>query len=499
MSSMDTLFESGLRRFADTSIIVAVLVASLAFGAAKSAGAVFEDKTAELDLELGNSAAAWADYDNDGWVDLCAGGVLWRNDSGKAFKRVANLGAGVFGDFDNDGFADYLSWSQRALHRNVNGERFESIAIEAMSDCSSRGGGCGDFNGDGFLDVYIGGYEDWGKGITYPDMILLNREGKTLEKSWWETRYRARGVTCCDFDMDGDIDVYVSNYRLQPNLLWRNDGTGKFTEEAQSLNAVATWKGFAGGHSIGAAWGDFDGDGLFDLFAGNFAHDDSRGHQPHSFFLRNSGPEDDYKFENKGQCGILYQESYASPAAGDYDNDGDLDLFFTTVYGTASFGKKNHPVLYRNDGDWKFADVTAEAGLAELPPTYQAAWADFDNDGDLDLATGGRLFVNRGNSNNWLKVRLTGDGNTVNQNAIGSIVQIRLEETVLIRQVEAGTGEGNQNEMTLHFGLGDWEAKVNPEIRWAGVSSRRIDGIRPNSLITLSFDSKKSPEKISQK
>lgn len=490
MLSTDRRSGSGRRRFIGKGVVLAVLGAFLMLSVSDSAGSVFEDKTGELGLELSNSAAAWADFDNDGWVDLCTGGVLWQNENGRAFKRVATLGAGIFGDFDNDGFVDYLSWSQRALLKNIKGEKFEAVAIPAMNDCSSRGAGCGDFNGDGFLDVYIGGYEDWGKGITYPDIILLNREGKTLEKSWSETRYRARGVSCCDFDADGDIDVYVSNYRLQPNLLWRNDGTGRFSEQAAALNAVATWKGFGGGHSIGAVWGDFDGDGLFDLFAGNFAHDDSRGRQPHSFFLRNSGPKNGYKFENKGQCGVFYQESYASPAAGDYDNDGDLDLFFTTVYGTASFGRKNYPVLYRNDGSWKFTDVTADAGLANLPPTYQAAWADFDNDGDVDLATGGKLFANRGNPNNWLKVRLRGDGRTVNHSAIGTCAQIRLEEKVISRQVEAGTGEGNQNELTLHFGLTDWNEPVNLEIHWAGGYTRKIDKIKPNQLLTSTFDSK---------
>jgi len=157
------------------------------------AEAVFEQCNEKLGLELGNSAAAWCDYDNDGWVDLCAGGVLWRNEQGKSFGKVATLGAGVFGDFDNDGFADYFSWSQRALLRNVEGQTFEKTDLPQMSDCVSRGAACGDFNGDGYLDVYVGGYEDWGKGITYPDMILLNRRGASLDKAWSESRYRARG------------------------------------------------------------------------------------------------------------------------------------------------------------------------------------------------------------------------------------------------------------------------------------------------------------------
>ena len=229
------------------------------------------------------------------------------------------------------------------------------------------------------------------------------------------------------------------------------------------------------------------GTALMDLFAGNFAHDDSRGRQPHSFFLRNMGKENDYIFQNMEQCGLGYQESYASPAAADYDNDGDLDLFFTTVYGTASFSKKNYPVLYRNDGSWKFIDVTENESVDKLAATYQAAWADFDNNGFLDLVSSGRVFMNAGNGNNWLKIKLTGDGKSVNTDAIGSQVRVKLKDKILTRQVEAGTGEGNQNEMTLHFGLGKYEKPVDIEVAWPNGSIRKINKIKPNQLLEVSF------------
>src|SRR5262249_10562614 len=157
--------------------------------------------------------------------------------------------------------------------------------------CVSRGACWGDFNGDGFVDLYLGGFEDWEADITYPSMILLSHKGWSFHLAWTENRFRTRGVTACDFDEDGDLDVYASNYRLQPNQLWLNDGTGKFQDVAADYNAVATSPGFPGGHSIGATWGDFDNDGRFDLFAGNFAHQDGRGDQPKSRFLRNLGKE----------------------------------------------------------------------------------------------------------------------------------------------------------------------------------------------------------------
>jgi hypothetical protein len=272
---------------------------------------------------------------------------------------------------------------------------------------------------------------------------------------------------------------------LQPNLLWVNDGTAKFEDLAKEKNAVATSPGFRGGHSIGAAWGDFDNDGRIDLFAGNFAHVDNRGDQPKSRFLRNLGPNKQFAFEDRGPCGVFYQESYASPAAGDYDNDGDLDLFFTTVYATASFGRPNNPVLFRNDGDFAFADATAAMKLDALPPTYQAAWADFDQDGDLDLVTAGKLFVNQAASGHWLRVRLAGDGKAVNRSAIGAQVRISLMKRTLTRQVEAGTGEGNQNDLTLHFGLGDGSQSVRLEIAWPDGTKQTVNDAAIDRTITI--------------
>ena len=466
------------------------LIGTFSFGQS-----LFVDKTSEFGLELGSSQIAFIDYNNDGWVDIYTSGTLWENNQGKIFSKVFAEGSnGIWADADNDGYSDLFCYDTQQFFWNDHGKGLISRPFPKLSIASSNGASWADYNGDGFVDLYIGGYEGE-KNITYPDTLILNHQGESWEIAWSETRYRARGVTSCDFDNDGDVDIYVSNYRLQPNLLWRNDGSGKFIDVAASHSAVATWEGFSGGHSIGAAWGDFDNDGYIDLFAGNFAHDDSRGHQPHSFFLRNTGDKKDYVFKNMGQCGIAYQESYASPAAADYDNDGELDLFFTTVYGTASFGKKNYSVLYRNDGSWTFVDVTENAGVGKLGRTYQAGWADIDNDGDVDLVTAGKLFINQGNSNYWLKIKLLGDGKIINSDAIGSQVRIKLKDKVLTRQVEAGTGEGNQNELTLHFGLGEHKATVDLEIFWTKGLTQKLHKIEPNQLLKVEFERKNCSNK----
>jgi len=448
---------------------------------------VFQDKTAELGIQLPNGNSCWTDFNNDGWVDLCAAGSVWINDSGKKFTKLADVGMSVAADFDNDGFVDVFSWASIKLFRNQGGQKFTEFPLPELPKTVSRGACWGDFNGDGFVDLFIGGYEDWNAGITWPFLLLLNEKGKSFRVARSESKLRARGVTACDFDQDGDLDVYVSNYRLQPNLLWQNDGKGQLNEVAAAFGVVATKPGFGGGHSVGATWGDFNNDGFIDLFAGNFAHVDRRGDQPKSRFLQNLGEAGKFKFKDLGPSGVHYQESYATPSAADYDNDGNLDIFFTTVYGTASFGRRNNPVLFRNEGNFKVTDVTAQAKLNGLPPTYQAAWADFDNDGDLDLLSGGKLFANQHKGNGWLKVQLEGDGKTTNRSAIGAQVRVKVGDKTYTRQVEAGTGEGNQNELTLHFGLGKHKGSVDIEILWPNKQRVQHKAVPINQLAKFKF------------
>lgn len=461
----------------------------------------FADKSS-LMPGLANAPAAWGDANGDGRPDLYCAGTLYLN-TGSGFEPVpvAGAGVGILADLDQDGQADVVSTSPVAVFMNAaargDAPRFERRELPALPPTVCLAAAAADLNRDGVPDLYFAGYEDWEKQITYPSFVLLSTAEKKYELAVTFADRRSRGVTACDFDENGTADLYVSNYRLQPNQLWINDGTGRLTDAAAERNALATSDGFAGGHSIGACWGDFNGDGRFDLFAGNFAHVDSRGNQPKSRFLRGRGPTPaqgltPWSFDDLGECGVWYQESYASPAAADYDNDGRLDLYFTTVYADASFGKKNHPVLYRNQitspgaATWAFADDTSGSGLEQLPPTYQAAWADYDGDGLIDLVTAGRLFRNTSPARSWLLVRVDAP------QPIGTQVRLSLADgRVLTRHVEAGTGQGNSNSPVLHFGLGEREpdAKVTLSIRWpdgttserTGVSIGQIAVIRPDT------------------
>ncbi len=437
------------------------------------AGATFQDVTAEVGLTDTKQAAtiAWVDYDMDGWVDLFDGNILWHNERGKKFTRakqdLTGAGPSTWADFNNDGYLDFYTCTGK-LYRGAEGGRFVDVS-EKMPKCpmsQSLGAIWVDMNGDGFVDLYVGGYGGDGGGYQ-PDCIFLNEGGKSF-KLVWQTKDKnrpARGITPSDFDNDGDVDIYVSNYRLEPNLLWQNDGTGHYTDVAVKYGVAGDGGLGAWGHTIASAWGDLDNDGYLDLFVGNFSHPPS--YQDRPKFYKNLGPGGAFHFKDKSAgAGLAWQESFASPTLGDYDNDGDLDLYFTTVY------EGDHSVLYRNEGNWKFKNVTAEEGLAGMPPTYEGGWADFDNDGDLDLITGAKLYRNQGNGNNWLKVKLYGAGK-VNRAAIGAQVRIKTKYGILTRQVESGTGM-NQVNYTLHFGLGSQKKPVEMIIVWPGGQEQKV-------------------------
>lgn len=448
---------------------------------------LFEDVTAVtgLDEVTHQGWACWFDYNHDEWIDLAAGQRVWINDGGTNFINLRWVGNVVAADFDNDGWTDLFSHSNRRMFRNNQGT-FEDFALPEFPDPYSCQAACwGDWNNDGWVDLYVSGYET----PYFPNLLLMNNNGQSFTMSTLGTGEASRGVTACDFDQDNDLDIYVSNYRLLPNDLWVNNGAASFSEQASAYNVLSTERGWSGGHSIGNCWGDFDNDGLFDLFSGNFSHRGAGwgldGIQPESDFFRNRGSANSYHFEDMGTCGIYWQESYASPAAGDYDNDGRLDLYFTTVYPIATSGEVNNSVLFRNESDFSFAAVD-DASLAELGETVQAAWGDYNNDGQLDLMTAGKLFRNRGiNTNNWLKVRLRGDGISVNRSAIGAQVRIVLGSDILSRQVEGATGQGSQNDPSLHFGLGGQTSPVNLSIIWPDGSVQTTNNVAVNQQITV--------------
>ena len=469
-------------------------------------GQSFVDVTATVAPGLpSGSWIAWGDYDNDDDPDLLTHNAIWRNNGGTNFTATGliggSFGPGLWGDYDNDGYLDAFFVQSDVLMKNLNGTAFSAVLMPPLQVPSAEfptgtphAANWADHDGDGLLDLYVTA-AGWPQPF-WPDARFRNLGGgasPAFTNVWEEapgTRLPGRGVNACDFDQDGDMDIFVCKYRLQPNLLLQNDGTGSFINVASTFNADGMrdtppppGEGEYG-QTIGAAWGDLDNDGYFDLFVGNFAHDAGWNgiveRQPESEFLRSTGPTGSFHFvDMAATANLVYQEAYSSPTLGDVDNDGDLDLYFASISGSGQ------PVLYRNEGNWVFSNVTAAAGLGSVGQTAQACLADYDDDGDLDLVTNGKIYQNQGNTNHWLKVKIVGNGTTVNRAGFGTQVRIRDGASVITRQVEGSIGEGNQNDQVLHFGLGSQAGPVDLEIRAPDGSTGLVENVAVDQAIEL--------------
>jgi hypothetical protein len=448
----------------------------------------FRDATREYG-PIGGGPPVFADLDGDGWPDLICDGKIYKNDRGKRFidvtkeSGISGSGSAVVADIDNDGLPDiYFCGGTGALFHNLGKMKFEDWTRKVPPNKyrQSLAAAFGDVDGDGHVDLYVSNYEDWKNENTYPHPHLLfrNRGGDKGFEAWWESKgdqvLPGRGVTFLDVDGDGLPEIYVSNYRLAPNFLWAFDRKTILKDRGVELGVAGTPGPMvrygtgttlrACGHTIGSCVADFDNDTHLDILVANFSHPPVW--QNRTQFLRNTGPPT-FRFEDKSETVKLrWQESYAVAVAGDVDNDGKVDFFLTTVYP----GDKS--VMYRNLGNWKLEDVTKQSGVA-TETTYQAAFADINGDGFLDLVSGGKVWINTlgehpvMSKNRYLKVRLEGSGKC-NRLGIGSRVIVKVCDRTFTRQVEAGTGSGCQNDLTLHFGVGAAEGAAEVSVHWAG-------------------------------
>ncbi len=467
----------------------------------------FADVTVAAGLQdVGGETCAWGDYNDDGYVDLMAGKGLFRNNGDGTFAHVPGgpKGEGVWADFDNDGRLDFLSLEGAgSLYRNLGGESFAAALFPANPHPSRPRAACADANNDGWADAYITTYESSFGGPIYPSLFYLaTGSGAFADPVSWtgKTAWAARGANWADFDNDGDQDLYVSNYRLMPNQLWVNDGTGKFDDQAKARGvygvAVAGKEPASAyypeyeytGHTIGSCWGDLNNDGNLDLVVVNFAHPPAW--QNRTQVQISSGPPD-YRFTNLNEdnkAGVYWQESYAKGALGDYDNDGDLDLYITAVY-PADRGE-----LFANLGNGTFSPVGDATGL-RTANSYQVSWVDYDNDGDLDLFAANRLYRNPGNGRAWLKVNVRG-GNGSNAAAIGARVRVTAGDRVQIREV-CGGNSGNQDPQVQHFGLGEFSGKAKVEVFYPSGKVGRTT-LKPCQTVTLSERDARIPRAASR-
>jgi tetratricopeptide (TPR) repeat protein len=433
-------------------------------------GPIFRDVTEEAGLKGYNqSRVAWGDYDNDGDDDLLlSGSVLLRNENGifinvtESVGLTVSAGGGVWADYDNDDRLDFYAigggdCGDRLWHGLPDGT-FEDATEKAGMVCdssSSEGAAWADADNDGFLDLYVANYEKPGSlGGGTPDILYVNQRDGTFRRETadrgmippWNRPLCGRGVAWCDWDRDGDEDCYVSDYRLQENLLFQNNGKGEFYNIAPHLHLNGDEVDGWFGHTIGSEWGDFDNDGDFDLICANLAHPRYIEFSNKTMLYENPGDATTPWQDRRAIRGIKYEETHSDPAWGDVDGDGDLDLFITSIY------QNRRSFLYRNDSG-HFMDITYLAGVRALNG-WGCAFSDYDGDGDLDLVVGSgsgvRLFRNETNPRGWLEVKvLDMKGNRA---AIGMIIELEQGSRKQLRQIQGGKGTTSQQSLVQYFG-----------------------------------------------
>jgi len=474
----------------------------------------FSEITAGSGVAMG-SRMAWGDFDNDGYDDLLMNGsAVYRNLGDGTFSLLTSpLGVesngangGLWADYDNDGCLDFYATGHHyfpecdlpadcidghaCLENRCTPDGQEELPHDRLyrghcdgtftdvSEAAGRpydylpteGAAWGDIDGDGWVDLYVANYEtptNWTDGVLAQgnlDYLWRNNGDGTFSDISEASGIRfmgrglcGRGVAMADWDENGLLDIYVTNYRLHGNFFFENQGDATFENISDENGTVGVLIQGAYGHSIGAQWGDVNNDGHFDLFVANLAHPRFLEFSDKSMLYLNDGPPGWGFTERREAWGITYSETHSDPALGDFDNDGFLDLFITDVYvGYQGF-------LYRNLDGAAFEDATYASGL-RIDNGWGVTFADIDNDGDLDFLAN-RLYRNdHPDAGNWLKLRLR--GTRANAAAIGAVVTVRAGEKVWVRQVEGGKGTTTQNSLTLHFGLGDTETADSVNIRW---------------------------------
>ncbi|HEV3199093.1 MAG TPA: CRTAC1 family protein [Bryobacteraceae bacterium] len=497
-------------------------------------------------IETTGCGAAFIDYDNDGWLDifvLCgtrldgdpkeATNRLYRNNRDGTFtdvtdkaglRRTGWASAVCVGDYNNDGHDDLFVtyWGQNVLYRNNGDGTFSDVTKQAgLLDPQRRwGSGCTfvDTNRNGHLDLFVGGYLDFDpakipkpganvnctwKGIPVncgprglpPGRCYLyrnNGDGTFTDVSQPSGIADARGYYCmtavaADFSGSGWPDVYVA-CDSTPSLLFRNNRDGTFTEAGIATGVALSEDGVEqAGMGIGV--GDFDLDGRLDIFKTNFAEDTT-------VLYRNNGNQtfDDVTIRS----GLGVETRFVGWGAGicDLDNDGLPDLFWVTgsVYPEVEkilpqFPYQTPRIVFRNLGG-KFEELIEEAGsgIAAAHASRGCAFGDFDNDGDIDIVV---INMNEPPSllrndvtggGHWLKVKLVGVQS--NRSAIGARVTARYGGRVQAQEVLSQASFYSANDLRLHFGLGAAES-ADLEIRWPNGAKETLAKVAADRLITV--------------
>lgn len=521
------------------------------------------------------------DFDNDSWIDIyVANGVgkpnaLYRNMGNGTYIDVATQ-AGVdnrgfttgiaVGDLNNDGYDDMYVASQTmmgdgtdtpdgpdSLYINNGNGTFREIAALAgiEEDSFTTSVGFLDYDADGDLDIVVCRFIDMdifdaGANRTNPTVRshLYRNNGNlsftdVTEQAGMGTDFLTWAVANFDYDNDGDVDIFLG-HEQGPISVFRNNGNGTFANMTQSAGDVKEY-----GAWMGLAIGDYNNDGLQDIYATNLSdlwvtRDPSRPEiyvpppetwdNPWPTLFRNNG---DGTFTDVGeQAGVKipYEFSWGTMFT-DFNNDGWQDIYMAQnlaavgVIGDAPNGA-GPGRLFMNQRNGKFKEVAEKAGVANLGPDGMwmdgrgAATADINKDGKMDfyltntplydvlppfdmIPNTGKpyLFENRSiNHNNWLQLRLIGKGSS-NRNAVGAKVEVKSPSNsrANLKQVNTVVGGGSvysASERILHFGLGN-ERKVDLHITWPDGTQQVFHKVKANERLTLVQGCRvKMPEKL---
>jgi hypothetical protein len=434
------------------------------------------------------------------------------------------FGIGVAaGDYDNDGFVDlYVAgFGPNYMFRN-NGDGTFSDVTEKTGTGDTRYNSSAafvDYNHDGHLDLYVCGYVDfsyathkdchmasgalfWAGPLSYkaiPDRLYRNRgdgtfEDVTASAGILRNAYGAGlGIVCADFNGDGWIDLYVAN-DAHHNHLWMNQGDGTFVNDALLSGCAVNHAGLPEA-GMGVDAGDFDNDGDEDLFMAHLAE------QTNTIYV-NDGTG---RFQDRSRETGLAAPSIPYTAFGtawlDYDNDGLLDILLANgevtpierqVRSGDPFPLRQPNQLFRNLGGGKLAEVTASAGkVLELSEVSRgAAFGDVDNDGDTDVLITNdcgppRLLINQvGNRNHWIGLRLVDPAKK--RDMLGTWVGVsRREGPALWRRVRAAASYASTNDPRILVGLGDATEVTKVSATWPDGSVEEWTGLPVDKYTTL--------------
>ncbi|MBL7093141.1 VCBS repeat-containing protein [candidate division KSB1 bacterium] len=448
-------------------------------------------KSAGVDLDLTSFFATWADYDGDGWLDLfvCNGrnqqNALYHNPGNGTFEDVTET-VGLIShfwtwearwiDFDNDGDPDlYLkNASLPQLFENKNGTKFKDIS-RAFNFPPRSTASWADFNNDGWLDYYISRSDtDKEQANSPPNLLYKNLQNGSFEEiantAGVAGENDSGGAYWIDYNNDGFVDLFVVNSYQQPNKLYRNNGNETFT----NVIAQSGLKNYPGGWH----WTDFNNDGWIDVFM-NYG--------VQNMLYKNLG---DGTFADVTlSSGIKFLPGYNhNQNFIDINNDGLLD-FAILCNPIQPFQPSLPPrfIIYLNKSDETFSNFS-EVNIDDSKKIYyNQTWGDYDNDGDMDVYIGTKekniLLRNEGNSNNWLKINLFATQS--NRDAIGAKVKVNCGSLKQIRQVGLGNPYNLYSKYSLCFGLGEHEIVDNITIQWPSGARQDTFNIKANQTIIL--------------